>query len=384
MVGGIAEYLAGLWREAASWGTATVYSTVPGYGSRSQVVTLPAPPERRLGDRMGDGISALRRLNTLLHFGTLRSYARRTVAAVSSKLDRRSRVCIGVWSPLAHFWCDALAAAGVPYALFAHGLDIIQPLYSTVAPWRQSDFRGASRVIVNSAGTASLAVERLGLDPARLRVVHPGIQIAGFSRPSGETVAALRATLDLGNGPVALGLGRLVRRKGFDVAIRAFAAHRERGGAGTFIVAGDGPERSALEALARDLGVSTNVRFVGAVDEGTKLALYELCDVFVMPNSLLDNVDWEGFGIVFLEAARAGKPALGGANGGVPDAVADGVTGLLVDPNDQRAVDDALGVLLSDGAQRARLGAAARARAEREFDWPSIGERFRAVLGEAW
>jgi phosphatidylinositol alpha-1,6-mannosyltransferase len=384
-LGGIAEYLAGLWREAALWGSSTVYSTARATGESSpQVPTLPRPPERRLGERRGDDIPVARRINTLLHFRSLRRYARLTVAAALSRVDERSRVCIGVWSPLAHFWCEALAGAGQPYALFAHGLDVIQPLYSTVAPWRQADFRRASRVIVNSAGTARMAVEKLGLEPARLRVVNPGIEVAGYRPPSPESVAKLRAALDLGADPVALSVGRLVRRKGFDSGLRAFAAYRVRGGAGTYVIAGDGPERTALDALARELGLGDSVRFVGAVDEPTKLALYELCDVFVMPNSLLANVDWEGFGIVFLEAARAGKPALGGANGGVPDAVVDGVTGLLVDSGDQRAVNEALATLLRDGTLRARLGVAARRRAEREIDWASIGERFRGVLGEAW
>lgn len=384
-LGGIAEYLGGLWRQSLACGNPLVYSTLAEPTSvKPHPITLPAPPSRRLGERMGDSVSAIRRMNTLAHFAALRRYARRTLASVLPQLDEQSRVCIGLWSPLAHFWCETLAAAGRPYALVAHGLDVIQPMYPTVAPWRKADFLGASRVIANSAGTGAMARERLGLDPARLRVINPGIDISGYVVPSTERLNAARAALDVHDGPIVLSVGRLVQRKGFDVALRAFAAHRKAGGTAQYVLAGEGPERQALKALADELGVGEHVRFAGAVNEQTKLALYALCDVFVMPNRLLNSVDWEGFGIVFLEAARAGKPSIGGANGGVPDAVEHGVTGLLVDPEDGRAVAAALTSLLSDGDLRLRLGAAARARAAAQFDWPIVGERFYSVLQEPW
>ena len=384
-VGGIAEYLAGLWRAAAEWGVTDVYSTVPGgAGNGSRVTTLPPPPDRRLGARIGDGVGFVRRVNTFAYFAASRQYARRTVGPVLRRRDARKRVCIGLWNPLAHFWCDALAASGQEYALFAYGLDVIQPLYGTVAPWRVADFRRAARVITCSTGTGTMVVERLGVDPARVRVVHPGIDPLPNGIPSAATIGALGATLGISGEPVVLSVGRLVRRKGFDLALRAFAAYRGRGGRALYVIAGDGPERGALEALAGELGVREQVRFMGAVDEPTKLALYALCDVFMMPNTLLDNVDWEGFGIVFLEAARAGKPTIGGANGGVPDAIADGVTGILVDPCNQGEVDAALARLLSDSELRARLGAAARERAATQFAWPVIGEKFRRVLEETW
>lgn len=384
-LGGIAEYLSGLWREAERWGRPQVYSTVPGDdGNGSSTRTLPPPPERKLGARAGDQVPVIRRVNTLAHFAALRRYARRTLRPVLEQADERSRVCVGIWNPLAHFWCDALAAAGQPYALFAYGLDVIQPLYGTVAPWRVTDFRRAARVITCSAGTAALTGARLGVDAARLRVVHPGIEVSSYAPPSREAIHRARKALGITGGPVVLSVGRLVRRKGFDLALRAFADYRRIYYRGEHVIAGDGPERSSLEALAMELGIRDHVRFVGAVDEPTKLALYALCDVFVMPNTLLHEVDWEGFGIVFLEAARAGKPSLGGANGGVPDAVVDGVTGLLVDSSDSARVSQTLGRLLEDDALRSRLGEAARKRVASLFDWAVIGERFHRVLEESW
>ena len=195
-IGGIAEYLGGLWTEAMGWGSAYVLSTVPG-AEGFDAHTLPPPPERELGGRLGDRLPALRRVNTLAHFAALRRYARRTLAPVLARLDERSRVCIGIWNPLAHFWCDSLAAARQPYALFAYGLDVIQPLYGTVAPWRVRDFRGAARVLACSTGTAETLVERLGVERSSVRVVHPGIPMAGYVPPTSADVAVLRRRFGL-------------------------------------------------------------------------------------------------------------------------------------------------------------------------------------------
>jgi glycosyltransferase involved in cell wall biosynthesis len=99
----------------------------------------------------------------------------------------------------------------------------------------------------------------------------------------------------------------------------------------------------------------------------TKWALYELCDIFVTPNRLMGGVEWEGFGIVFLEATLFGKPAIGGNSGGVPDAIVDGVTGLLVNPEDQEVLSVALGRLLGGRELRRNMGRAAEQRARRKF-----------------
>src|SRR4051812_583159 len=86
-VGGIAELLAGLWREASAWGNASVHSTIPG-AERFGATPLAPPPDRRLGTRIGDAVPMLRRVNTLAHFAALRRYADRTLATVLDNLDQ--------------------------------------------------------------------------------------------------------------------------------------------------------------------------------------------------------------------------------------------------------------------------------------------------------
>jgi phosphatidylinositol alpha-1,6-mannosyltransferase len=136
-----------------------------------------------------------------------------------------------------------------------------------------------------------------------------------------------------------------------------------------YLIVGEGAERGRLETLAAQLEIGDRVYFLGEVNDETKWALYQLCDLFVMPNRLLSGNEWEGFGIVFLEAAFAGKPSIGGNNGGVPDAILHEKTGLLIDPEKSGELTSALNRLLSDELLRSNMGKAAQVRVLEEFQW---------------
>jgi phosphatidylinositol alpha-1,6-mannosyltransferase len=137
------------------------------------------------------------------------------------------------------------------------------------------------------------------------------------------------------------------------------------------VIAGTGPERERLGTLAGDLGCAADVIFAGHVSDEELPSLYAAADVFVMPSRALPGRDGiEGFGIVFLEAAACARAAVGARTGGIADAVVDGETGILVDPDDLPALERVLSGLLAAPADAARLGAAARRRAERlEREW---------------
>jgi phosphatidylinositol alpha-1,6-mannosyltransferase len=100
-----------------------------------------------------------------------------------------------------------------------------------------------------------------------------------------------------------------------------------------------------------------------------------------MPNRLLGGLEWEGFGIVFLEAALAGRPTVGGRNGGAADAIADEVTGLLVDPERDGALTQAIRRLLNDAALRQRQGRAGEEIARTTFSGSAAAEQLREQLG---
>jgi phosphatidylinositol alpha-1,6-mannosyltransferase len=155
----------------------------------------------------------------------------------------------------------------------------------------------------------------------------------------------------------------LVPRKGFDVVIEAMAGLDAQ-----LAIAGAGRDRARLERRARG-----GVQFLGRVADADLPALYACADVFAMCcRDRWRGLEAEGFGIVFLEAAACGVPAVAGRSGGSHEAVADGETGYVVPPRDVAAARSAIGRLLADDELRARMGAAARTRAAGEFAYDRL------------
>jgi phosphatidylinositol alpha-1,6-mannosyltransferase len=173
-----------------------------------------------------------------------------------------------------------------------------------------------------------------------------------------------------------LGLSRLVPRKGFDTLLCASA---QLGDDALVAIGGGGRDRDRLERVARETGA--RAMFLGRVPDELMPAAYGCADVFAMLcRNRWAGLEQEGFGIVFLEAAAAGVPQVAGASGGSDEAVLDGETGFVVDPNDVGATAAALRRLLDDEPLRARMGAASRRRAVEEFSYDGLAARLRAAL----
>ena len=170
--------------------------------------------------------------------------------------------------------------------------------------------------------------------------------------------------------PYILGIGRHVPQKGFDVLIRAFA---ESGlDSHDLILAGEGPEREALERLAGELGMKDRIHFPGRANRPLAIALFKGCSFFVLPSRQ------EPMGIVNVEAMAAGKAVIASRTGGVPEIVLQDQTGLLVTPGDEAALAGAIHALGTDTALRERLGRAGLERAEL-FTWDAIARSYRAI-----
>jgi glycosyltransferase involved in cell wall biosynthesis len=138
-------------------------------------------------------------------------------------------------------------------------------------------------------------------------------------------------------------------------------------------VAGDGPMRAEVEALFAGMPEG-RVAWLGQIEAGDVAALLARGAVYVWPGC------GEAYGLAYLEAQAAGLPVVAFRTGGVPEVVADGETGLLVDPGDDAGFAAAVGRLLSDEALRARMGLAARARVRRDHDLPGAVARLDTIL----
>jgi phosphatidylinositol alpha-1,6-mannosyltransferase len=151
-----------------------------------------------------------------------------------------------------------------------------------------------------------------------------------------------------------------------------------------YVIVGDGRLRGYFGQLAKSLGVERDVVFLGEVPDEALPDLYRSCDVYVqLSREAGSGGGAEGFGIVCLEAAACGKPVVAGRSGGLPDAVRDQVTGILVDPGDLGAVAEAILSLMQDPALAERMGQAGRDRVWRGFTWDHMAQRARLLLAEA-
>lgn len=216
----------------------------------------------------------------------------------------------------------------------------------------------------------------LGVPADRTTVLPNGTNPARFAP---QDASALREELGLTDRRILLTVGRLVPRKGIDTTLRALPQIAETVPEVAYLVVGDGPDRDRLTTLARHLGVADRVHFAGKIAGPDLTRYYNACDVFVMP-SREAVPDVEGFGIVFLEAGACGKPVIGARAGGVPDAVRDGETGLLVPPRDAHALAEAATQLLADPEQAQRLGRQGRERVLQENTWDRIADRLFTTL----
>lgn len=252
---------------------------------------------------------------------------------------------------------------GWPYLCLAHGEELLACGSSgqlrRMLTWA---YRGALGVVCNSRNTARL-VGRLGIPEDRALVSHPGVEVRPGDReqPAFDDSPPLRL----------LTVGRLDKRKNHRAVLLAMHRLLQEGWDLRYTIIGRGPEWAVLQGLVMELGLSGKVEWnTHASDEDVRDA-YRQADVFVMP-SISTATDIEGFGIVYIEAALAGLPSIGGRCGGVAEAVLDGQTGLLADGTDLDDVVRAIRRLLENPALRQRLGKTGWQRAVQEFDWPLV------------
>ena len=269
----------------------------------------------------------------------------------------------------------------LPYAVVLHGAEVTVP--GRLPGLHQLLARVLRRavLVIAAGGYPAVEAERAAGTALPTLVIPPGVDTERF-RPL-DPDRRLRARLRLGltgTGLLVVSVSRLVPRKGFDVVIEAVARLTDEHPGLTLAIAGSGRDRTRLQRIARDRAAP--VRFCGRTRDDDLPDLYGCADVFAaLVRSRWGGLEQEGFGIVFVEAAACGVPQLAGRSGGAHEAVADGVTGLVVDdPRDLDQCAAALGRLLADDELRRTMGEAARRRAVAEFSYDVLAERLQSAL----
>lgn len=360
-VGGIQSYLWELWRRLPPERTVVLTTAYPGAAafdaaqpmrvirSRHRVL-LPTPSVYREVERTADEVAA-------------------DLVVLDPALP------LGLLGP-------RLRAAERPYAVVLHGAEVTVPARLPGSRSALSRVLTQATQVIAAGGYPADEARRVagaGMPPTT--VVPPGVDTRRFRPLTTGQRAATRATLGVADAAeLVVSVSRLVPRKGMDVLIEAAGALARERPQLVVAIAGAGRDRPRLERIATRAGAP--VRFLGRVPDHDLPALVGAADVFAMLcRNRWAGLEQEGFGIVFLEAAACGVPQVAGDSGGAAEAVADGETGVVVhDPDHVGQVADALRRLLDDPGLRARMGRAARERAEREFDYDVLARRLEVVL----
>jgi phosphatidylinositol alpha-1,6-mannosyltransferase len=313
----------------------------------------------------------------LLHVKSVSRYSR--LALRLAREARRTNAIVHCGRALPEGLGAALAqrmCGGSRFLCWAHGEELDYAGSSRELTLLQAQVHGlASRVIANSRNTAR-KLQAAGVPQSKISVVHPGVDASRFG--DHPDARALRRRLAPNGELLLLTVGRLQRRKGHDLVIRALGEMNNGLSNMRYVIVGEGDEHHRLRQIAVDAGVRDRVEFVGGVSPELLPAYYAASDIFVHPNRD-EQGDAEGFGIVFLEAAAAALPSIGGNNGGVPESVQSGVTGVLVGGNDVAELAGQIRLLATSDVLRRQMGEAGRARARDQFSWERAAAEVMAV-----
>jgi phosphatidylinositol alpha-1,6-mannosyltransferase len=260
-----------------------------------------------------------------------------------------------------------------PYVVYAHGEDVSvvdggSSRMSRFKAWLlRRSLAKADTVFANSRATRA-KLEMVGHPAHATEILPPSIDPARFLVADEGKVEAVRNRLGLQGKRVLLTVARLSSpRKGHDIVVKALPGLLPDHPTLHYLVVGAG-DQSALRGLADECGVAAHLTIIDSIDDEELPLLMHLAEVYVMPSRWDPAVqEGEGFGIVYLEAAVAGKPSVAGSTGGAVDAVVHGVTGLTVQPDSVDDVRSAVKTLLDDPDLASALGAAGRRRAVDEY-----------------
>jgi phosphatidyl-myo-inositol dimannoside synthase len=269
---------------------------------------------------------------------------------------------------------------GVPYVAFTHGLEVSSA--RVPGGWRLLRAIGSEAAAVTYVSRWCERQLRLRFGDGPRHVLLPPAVDPEVFHPSVDGTD-VRHRHGIGDEPVVVCVSRVVERKGQDQLIRGLADLRSRVPDARLLVVGGGPHLGAMTRLAEEIGVGDHVTFTGEVPGEELPAHFAAGDVFAMPcRERIGGLEVEAFGIVFIQAQAIGRPVVAGDVGGVPDALLDGVTGVLVDGTDRHAVTGAVASLLGDPPRATRMGAEASHFVRERFTWDRRTGELRDLLAE--
>lgn len=262
-----------------------------------------------------------------------------------------------------------VVAPGMKSVICTHGVEVWEEL----SPMRKRGLRRASLVLAPSKATAEFLVSLQGVKKERIRVLPWALD------PDFEVKTGAKVPAGFPAGRVVLAVGRWLaneRYKGMDTLILALPRLLQHWPDLQLVIVGTGDDREWLENIARDSGVQRHVHFLTGLNYAELSATYAAAEIFALPSR------GEGFGFVYLEAMAHGKPVIGGAHGGAPEVIQDGVTGYVVQHGDTVQLATSIDALLSNPDTARQMGLKGRERVDREFRFSTFAKSFKKMLRE--
>lgn len=297
------------------------------------------------------------------------------VRAAMRAAGRKPTLVIALHPHLAPIvWAMRVRSRKFRSIVFTHGVEVWRPL-----GWpRGAALRKADLVAGPSADTVQHLIVEQNIPPGKVQRLPWGLDPEFESRLAAPAAIALPAGFPQG-ARVILTVGRwdpTERYKGADTLISALPRVLQASPDIFLVLVGGGEDRLRLEQLAREQGVWERTRFLQNLTPDELFACYASCDIFALPSR------GEGFGLVFLEAMSHAKPVIGGAHGGAPDVIEDGVTGWLVPHGDIERLSSALEWLLADPARAGEMGGRGKDRVNAAFSFQQFHSSLSQVLSD--
>lgn len=269
---------------------------------------------------------------------------------------------------------------GLSYLCYVHGEEMRAAASSRQLTWMtKRALRRASLFIANSQNTVRLLTDEWGVPEEMIRILNPGVDASKFV-PVVRNMAD-RNRFGWGDRNVVLTVGRLTRRKGHDMMIRALPIILQHIPDLLYVIVGNGEDRGHLVQLVSDAGLENAVQFMGEIGDGDLVRCYQQCDLFALPNREYEG-DFEGFGMVLLEAQACGKPVVAGDSGGTAETMRIPETGRVVCCDGPNALAGVIVELLRDRELISRMGLAGREWVMNRFDWPVLTRQAEEIFAE--
>ncbi|MCA9412491.1 MAG: glycosyltransferase family 4 protein [Candidatus Omnitrophica bacterium] len=275
-------------------------------------------------------------------------------------------------------WMGSKMGGMPPYSLFAYGFEFLKCEDSA---WKKGLllklYSNARKVFAISRFTREELI-RFGVPTEKVYLCPLGVDTEVFRPEKIPGKSRLKLSPET-EGPILLSVGRLIERKNHLQVLKCLKQLRGDFAGIEYWIVGRGPEEKKLKSFVRKEGLEKQVKFWGLIPDEDLPQFYQACDLFLLP-AKQEGASVEGLGLVLQEAAACGKPTVGGRSGGIPDALIDGSTGLLVEPDNTEELCSKLSTLLSSPEKMERMGKAGLDWVRSERSWEVCVKRLVEMM----